>query len=270
RQPLLLLLLVAKVVDGRGAQTDAGLQGDGDRLVDLGELLEGDAQGEVVAAHAAVLLGERQAEQAHLAHLLDDLVGEGVVAVVLVGDGVDDPVGEVADDLLQFAVLGGQIGGVDVGHFGCSLVCARVRCGMRGAGQSSSGVTVARATSVDTWEPAATWYSTTPAVGARSVCSIFMASTTRTGSPASTRSPSAADRAMTVPGIGEVSVPSPEPSSSAAERTTFSRRSTQVPSSEETMRSEPRGVRTTSICQWRARPSQLTRHLSPSRWMEVA
>ena len=63
-----LLLLGAEAVDRHGAERDARLERDGDALVDAGELLEREAQREVVAAHAAVLLGERQAEQAHLGH----------------------------------------------------------------------------------------------------------------------------------------------------------------------------------------------------------
>ena len=84
RQPLLLLRLGAEPEDRHRAERAAGLEGHGDRLVDPAELLEGEAQGEVVAAHAAVLLGERQAEQAHLAHLLHDVVGERLGLVVVV------------------------------------------------------------------------------------------------------------------------------------------------------------------------------------------
>ena len=49
----------------------------------LAELLEREAEREVVAAHAADLLGERQPEQAHVGHPRDDLVGEGLGRVVL-------------------------------------------------------------------------------------------------------------------------------------------------------------------------------------------
>ena len=55
-----------------------------------------DAQREVVAAHAAELLRERQAEQAHLAHLPDDLVRERVLLVVLGDDRRDHLAGELA------------------------------------------------------------------------------------------------------------------------------------------------------------------------------
>ena len=63
------LLLGAEPVDRHRAERDRRLQRDGHRRVDPGQLLESDAEREVVAAHAAVLLGERQAEQPHLAHL---------------------------------------------------------------------------------------------------------------------------------------------------------------------------------------------------------
>ena len=64
----LALLLGAEVEDRVGAEADAGLERDGHRLVDPGELLDGDAQRREVAAAAAVLLGERDAEQPELAH----------------------------------------------------------------------------------------------------------------------------------------------------------------------------------------------------------
>ena len=67
-QPPLALLLGAEVEDRVGAEADAGLEGDGQRLVDPGDLLDGHAQRGEVAAAAAVLLGEREAEQAELAH----------------------------------------------------------------------------------------------------------------------------------------------------------------------------------------------------------
>ena len=67
-QPRLLLLLGAEAVDRVGAEAHAGLEGDGHRLVDPGQLLDGDAQRGEVAAAAAVLLGERDAEQPEVAH----------------------------------------------------------------------------------------------------------------------------------------------------------------------------------------------------------
>ena len=64
----LLLLLGAEAVDRVGAEADARLERDGHRVVDPGQLLDGDAEHREVAAAAAVLLGERDAEQPELAH----------------------------------------------------------------------------------------------------------------------------------------------------------------------------------------------------------
>ena len=79
---LLLLFLGTEAVDRHRAEADAGLQRDRHRLVDLAEFLERQRQREVVTAHAAVLLRERQAEQPHLAHLRDDFVREAVLFIV--------------------------------------------------------------------------------------------------------------------------------------------------------------------------------------------
>ena len=92
----LLLLLGAEAEDRHRAEADAGLEGDRERLVDAAERLDREAQGEVVAALPAVLLGERQAEQPQLAHLRDDVERQRVRAVGLVGARRDDLVGEVA------------------------------------------------------------------------------------------------------------------------------------------------------------------------------
>ena len=73
--------------------------------VDPGQLLQGQAEREVVAAHAAVLLREGQPEQAHLAHLTDDLVREGVLLVVLGDGGRDHLAGEFPDALPQRLLL---------------------------------------------------------------------------------------------------------------------------------------------------------------------
>ena len=100
----------AEPVHRHRAERHPGLEGDGHRLVDLAELLQGQAQGEVVPAHAAVLLGEGQPEQTHLAHLLDHLVGEGVVVVVLGGDGRDHLAGEVPDGVDELGLLVGELG----------------------------------------------------------------------------------------------------------------------------------------------------------------
>ena len=124
-----------------------GLQRDRHRRVDPGQLLQGDAQREVVAAHAAVLLGERQAEQPHLAHLADDVVGE-LVALVEVADGRrHDLLGELLDGLAQRLELvaegaGGHGVSLPVCHRGCAsapachVVC-RSSCHVRRPGAAS-------------------------------------------------------------------------------------------------------------------------------------
>ena len=60
-----------------------------DRGVDPGQLLDRERVGERVGAAAAVLLRERDPHQPELAHLGDDLVGEALVAVELLGDRRD-------------------------------------------------------------------------------------------------------------------------------------------------------------------------------------
>ncbi len=105
RQPFLLLRLAAEPVDGHGAQRNPGLQGDRHALVDLAQFLQRQTQGEVVAPHAAPLLRERQAEQAHLGHPGHHFVGEGVLGVVLCGHRRDHALGEVADRLGQLLVF---------------------------------------------------------------------------------------------------------------------------------------------------------------------
>ena len=105
RQPLLLLLLGAEPVDRHRAETHPGLQRDRHRLVDLAEFLERQGQREVVAAHAAVLLRERQPEQSHLAHLGDDLVREAVLLIVFGRHRRDDGAREVGDRIAEILVF---------------------------------------------------------------------------------------------------------------------------------------------------------------------
>ena len=64
---------------------------------------------EEVGAHAPVLLGERQAEQAHLPHLADGVERELVGAVPLLGVGGDLRFGELPDDLPERLVLTRQL-----------------------------------------------------------------------------------------------------------------------------------------------------------------
>ena len=107
--PLVLLLVGAPVVDRGGAERDVGGHGDRHRRVDPGQLFHRECVGEDVAAAAAVLLGEGDAHQAEIAELLDDLVGEGLGAVQLFGDGRDLAHGEITDCLPEQALLVSQI-----------------------------------------------------------------------------------------------------------------------------------------------------------------
>src|SRR5918995_604064 len=104
-QPFLALRLGAEPVDRVGAEPDAGLERDGERLVDPGQLLDGDAQRGEVGAAAAVLLGERDAEQAEPAHLAHYVEREGVVGVPALGVRRDLGLGEVTHQLAQGLLL---------------------------------------------------------------------------------------------------------------------------------------------------------------------
>ena len=85
--------------DRHGAQRDGRLQGDRHRGVDAGEFLQRDAEREVVAAHAAVFLGEGQPEKAHCAHPPDEVVGELAAFVEIADDRCDGGPGEIRDGL---------------------------------------------------------------------------------------------------------------------------------------------------------------------------
>jgi hypothetical protein len=98
-------VVVAEPVDRHGAQGDTGFERDGHTLIDLAEFLQRQAEGEVVATHAAVLLGERQTEQAHVGHSRDDFVREGVLFVVLGGHGCHHALGEVSHRLRKLLIV---------------------------------------------------------------------------------------------------------------------------------------------------------------------
>ena len=189
-QPPLLLRLGAEPVNRHGAERDPGLQRDGHGGVDPGQFLQGQAQGEVVPAHAAVLLGDRQAEQAHRAHLGHDLVGELGALVELADDRGDLLAGKVLDGGAQRLVLLGQR---EV-HNSCSC--------------SSTGSTTSSTASLATAAPGLARRSRTmPSTGAARTCSIFIASTTTRRWPAVTAWPSATSTRVTVPGMGETTGP---------------------------------------------------------------
>ena len=104
-QPPAALLLGAEPVDRHRAERHPGFQRDRDRGIDPGQFLQGQAEREVVAAHAAVLFGERQAEQAELAHPGHDVVGELAALVVAADDRRDHLAGELGDGVPQVLLL---------------------------------------------------------------------------------------------------------------------------------------------------------------------
>ena len=80
-KPRLLLLLGAEAVDRVGAQPHARLEGDGHRVINPGQLLDGDAEHREVATATAVRLGEGDAEEPQLPHAAHHVDGEVVIAV---------------------------------------------------------------------------------------------------------------------------------------------------------------------------------------------
>jgi hypothetical protein len=108
-QVALLLLLGAEQVDRLRAERRVRAHRDRHGRVDPRELLDGDRVGQRVAARAAVLLGERDAHEPELAELRDDLVREALLAIELLGHRRDLVAGEVADGLLDEAVVVGQV-----------------------------------------------------------------------------------------------------------------------------------------------------------------
>ena len=79
-----------------------------DRRIDAGELLEDHHELDVAEPHAAELLGEEDAEQAHLGELGDHLRREGARGVVLLGERRELPLGEGADRDLEALLVVGQ------------------------------------------------------------------------------------------------------------------------------------------------------------------
>src|SRR6185437_15101061 len=99
RQPLPLLRLGAEPVDRHHAEPHPGLERDGHGGVHPGEFFEREPEREVVAAHAPVLLRDRQPEQPHPAHLRHDVVRELAAFVQVPDDRRHDVAGELLDAL---------------------------------------------------------------------------------------------------------------------------------------------------------------------------
>ena len=90
-----------------------GIEDPRQRHPAAGELYDHQRVGQQRHAEAAVLLGNHHPEEAHLLHLLDDLLGVLVVVLHLVGDGDDLPLDELADGVHDHALVFGQL---DDGH----------------------------------------------------------------------------------------------------------------------------------------------------------
>ena len=109
RQDLALLLLGAPLLDR--ARDERRLHGH-DRArggVAAADLLDDQPVADVVEAAAAVLLGDRRAEVAHLGDALDELEVEALGAVVLARPRDDLAVGEVARRLADQPLLVGEV-----------------------------------------------------------------------------------------------------------------------------------------------------------------
>ena len=109
RQPLLLLLVGAERVDRPGGERRVGGDRDRHARVHARELLDHERVGERVGPAAAVLLGVGHAHQAQLAELGDDLVGEALLPVELLGHRLDLVLREVAREALDRLLLVGQV-----------------------------------------------------------------------------------------------------------------------------------------------------------------
>ena len=105
-QPLVLLLLGAAGDQRPGEDLRPGDEAAAGAEAAAAQLLGGDDHADVLglaaAAVAAVLLGDRQAEGAHLAETADDVLGDVVVvAVDVLGDRLELVLGEAAEGVLH-------------------------------------------------------------------------------------------------------------------------------------------------------------------------
>ena len=118
-QVALLLLIGAGQVDRVAAEAGVRRNDDPDAAAGAGQLLDGDGVGQGVEARAAELLRVRNAQQAQLRRLADDLVRELALALQLVGDRHDLALGEVAHRAPDLFVLRaeGEVHAAPVGGF---------------------------------------------------------------------------------------------------------------------------------------------------------
>ena len=140
-----------------------GVDDAGDRDPAARELLDDHRVGGQVEAHPAVVLGDRDPEQAELLHLLDDRLGELVLVVELLGDGDDLVVDELAhhlgDRLLIVRLLLIRRGRYGHGSFGVVFRASRAAgLGPRGVVKDTGG---------PTWSPAPRTTRSSPSTARR-------------------------------------------------------------------------------------------------------
>src|SRR6185503_18832929 len=104
-----LLVLRAGEVQRAAAERRMRRDDQPERAPDPPDLLDRDGVGEGVHPRPALVLGDRDAEPAHLAEALDDLDGKLVLALVLLDDRRDLLLQEVADRGAEQLVLGGEV-----------------------------------------------------------------------------------------------------------------------------------------------------------------
>ncbi len=106
-----------------------GVDDAGDRDPAAGELLDDHRVGREVEPEAAVLLRDRDPEEAELLHLLDDRLRVGVLVVVVLGVRQDLLVGELPDHGDDLALVLGDVAALGSGAHGhvLSLLPVSVR-----------------------------------------------------------------------------------------------------------------------------------------------
>src|SRR5690606_21543585 len=157
RQPAPPLLLGAELRDRLGAERHRRLDGDRHRGVDARDLLQREAQHEQPRLGSAVLLGQRDAEDAELAQLADQIGGEDAPLVVIADHGPYLRLGELPHRGGELRLLRGQSHGSSyTGVIGClrspnrrSLWDSRryraIRSARRSAGSTMSSTTISPA-----------------------------------------------------------------------------------------------------------------------------
>ncbi len=104
-QVLLLLCVGARHPERVAAEAGVGADDDADRSGDPGQLLDRDRVGQAVEPRAADLLRVGHAEQPERCRLTDDLHRELALALQVVRDRGDAPLGEVAHGATDLLVL---------------------------------------------------------------------------------------------------------------------------------------------------------------------